>query len=134
MKISFNSLNKIHLIKNQKKPAFKSWNKKNVTTIDNSTYNVGILTGNSNNLLCLDIDIKDAGLIEFNKYIEEYGEPQTVKQKTINGGFHYIFKNTHSDEKYNYLIQNYLTTKTKYRGVGIDMRNEGGYFCNRISI
>ena len=82
----------------------------------------------------LDIDIKDNGLIEWNKYIDEYGEPLTYKVRTVSGGYHYYFKRSSTDDNKNELVFNYLTTKTKYRGVGIDIRNNGGYVVAPPSI
>ena len=68
------------------------------------------------------------------KYIEEYGEPLTHKIKTPSGGYHYYFKRTSDDDNKNELVFKYLTTKTKYRGVGIDIRNNGGYVVAPPSI
>jgi hypothetical protein len=48
------------------------------------------LTGKINNIIVLDVDEKDEGIEEFNKYIIEYGEPQTITQKTPSGGYHYF--------------------------------------------
>jgi putative DNA primase/helicase len=134
--IKFENLFKIKLTKNKKTPAQKEWNdkKKQYTTIDNNKYNIGIPTGNNNNIIALDIDEKDEGIIEFQKYINKYGEPNTVKQLTPNNGFHLIFLNTHSDKIYNDLLKTELTTKTKYRNKGLDIRNEGGYICSFPSI
>jgi hypothetical protein len=38
-----------------------------------SHFNVGIPTGKINDIICIDIDNKDSGIEEFNKYILEYG-------------------------------------------------------------
>ena len=85
-------------------------------------YNVGVPTGDVNNIIVLDIDIKDDGLTEWKAYMKEHGEPLTLTVKTPSDGYHYYLKNKFENE----LIQ-YLTTRTKYRGVGIDIRNNGGY-------
>ena len=61
--------------------------------------------------------------------MKEHGEPITLTVKTPAGGYHYYFKNTSEHE----LIK-YLTTRTKYRGVGIDIRNNGGYVVAPPSI
>ena len=50
----------------------------------------------------------------------------TVKQKPPNNGYHYIFKYSHSDPDMQFLIENYLTNSSKYRGVGLDIRTNGG--------
>lgn len=134
--LSFEHLNKIKLKKNKKTPAIAGWNKPKhqKKIIDNNKYNVGIPTGDINNIIVLDVDEKDEGILEFNKYINEYGEPLTIKQKTPNNGFHYIFLNTHSNSKYKDIINKNLITKTKYRNKGLDIRNEGGYICSYPSI
>ena len=131
----FRSLKKIALKKNTKEPAFIGWTKpqQHFEFINNINYNVGIPTGNVNGIIGLDIDKKDDGLIEFKLYTDKYGEPQTVKQTTPNGGFHLIYKNTHSNPTYNFLMQTYLTNKTKFRGAGIDIRNEGGFIASEPS-
>lgn len=125
--INFNSLVKIPVIRNDKRPAIKEWQKHKGTQVDTTFNNMGILTGEVNNLLVLDIDIKDNGMYEFNKYINEYGEPQTVKQLTPSGGAHLFFTYKHSDPRCQFLINTYLTTRTKLRGHGLDTRSNGGF-------
>ena len=133
-KKTFEELLKIRLIKNTKLPRDK-WGNKTMPfkgfnvhkSINTTQFNIGILTGKQNNLLVLDIDVKDDGINEFKKYIDEYGEPMTVKQQTPNKGFHYFFTFTHSDKKCEFLIQNYLTNKSKYRNKGLDIRSNNGY-------
>ena len=126
--MNYNNLLKFKLQKNSKVPLNKGWtNPVNLSSdIDMKYgYKLGIATGRVNNLIVLDIDIKDNGLNEWNKYIDEYGEPLTYKVKTPSGGYHYYFKRSSTDDNKNELVFNYLTTKTKYRGVGIDIRNNG---------
>ena len=102
--------------------------------IDTTLYNVGIPTGNNNNLIVLDIDFKNGGINEFNKYIEQYSEPQTLKISTPNGGFHYLILFNSSNDNDNFLIKNYLKNKSGYRNSGIDIRSEGGYIVAPLSI
>ena len=45
-------------------------------------FNTGIPTGAKNNLLVVDIDVKDDGLAEFKKYITEHGDPNTLTVET----------------------------------------------------
>lgn len=125
--INFNSLVKIPVIRNDKRPAIKEWQKHTGTQVDTTYNNMGILTGEVNNLLVLDIDIKDNGMYEFNKYINEYGEPQTVKQLTPSGGAHLVFSYKHSNPRCQFLLNTYLTTRTKLRGYGLDIRSNGGF-------
>ena len=128
-KVKFKTLSKIALRPNSKKPAFKGWNKPEQQRqyINNKVYNIGIPTGAINNLLGLDIDIKNNGKEEFKKYIDRYGEPQTVKQKTPSGGEHYFFLFGSSDINDDYIIKKYLINK------GIDIRAEGGFMCSHPS-
>ena len=44
-------------------------------------FNTGIPTGTRNNLLVVDLDVKDDGVTEFDKYIALHGEPQTSRLK-----------------------------------------------------
>ena len=53
--------------------------------------NTGVPTGSINNLLVVDIDVKDDGLNEFQKYVLEHGIPNTLAVETPSGGFHYYF-------------------------------------------
>jgi len=131
----FSNLNKIELGKNTKIPCKKGWNniKNQIKIVDTTKYNIGIPCGKHNNIICLDVDFKDDGIKEFNEYIEKFGEPNTVKQKTPSGGYHYIFNYSSSNEDDQYIIKNYLLNKTKYRNKGLDIRSEGGYFVSAPS-
>ena len=83
----------------------------------------------------VDVDKKNDGVEEFNKYISMYGEPLTVKQATPNEGYHYIFNSISSEytEEENYLIT-LLKNKSKYRkGKGIDIRINNGYITSEPS-
>ena len=125
------SFNFIKFSKNSKLPINK-WTDKNNQSKELPNifkYNVGIPTGDVNNIIVLDIDVKDDGLTEWQTYITEHEEPLTLTVKTPSGGYHYYFKNSSDNE----LIK-YLTTRTKYRGVGIDIRNNGGYVLAPPSI
>ena len=65
--------------------------------INLNMYNVGLLAG-VNNLLILDIDEKNGGILEWKNYTSENFEPYTMKQQTPHGGYHYIF--LHHSEDY----------------------------------
>ena len=131
--MSFDNLKKICIIKDSKKPACK-WTDKNnhFLKIDTELYNVGILTGEINNLIVLDIDIKDNGLNEFNKYfnINDFKTPIT---KTPSGGYHIYFQYKNSNKILQYQIDNYLKNKSGYRNVGLDIRSKGGYVLSAPS-
>ena len=107
MKIDYEQLLKLRLHKNSKHPAQTEWTdpKKLHKKIDLKHNNVGIATGGVNNIIVIDVDDKcnpakgiSDGIAEWKKYTDQYGEPQTVKQRTINNGFHYIFK-YHTEQK-----------------------------------
>ena len=122
-------LAKIELLKNSKLPKCKWLNIENYM-YDNiclENNNVGLITGHINNIIVVDIDVKDDGLDEWNTYIQEHGEPKTVTVKTPSGGYHYYFSYNSTNKANNHLIENNLKTTTKYRGKGIDIRSNGGY-------
>ena len=102
-------------------------NLKKITEINKRYYNIGLACG-ANNILVLDVDEKNEGWDEWNNYISEYDEPLTVKQKTPNNGFHYLFN--HFDDNYteeeNSLIK-LLKNKAGYRNKGLDIRINNGY-------
>ena len=80
-----------------------------------------------NNVIVLDIDVKDDGLDEFNKYLLCHAKPETYTVQTPSGGFHYYFNYDSANEQDAWLIQRYLRTRTNYRGKGLDIRAAGGY-------
>ena len=128
--MAFNNLLKFKLQKNSKIPLNKGWtNPSNLSYNVDTKYghNIGIATGRVNNLLVVDIDIKDDGQQEFNKYISQYGDIDTIKILTPSGGYHYYFKYETDNKDEQYLIDNCLLTKCKYRNKGIDIRSNGGY-------
>ena len=120
---------------NAKEPAVKwsQFDNQSKDDINIEFYNIGIPTGERNNLLGLDIDVKDGGVEEFQKYLAEFGEPLTLKQSTPSGGYHYFFNYNSAVNDNNYLIANYLTNSTKYRNKGIDIRTNGGYLVGPTS-
>ena len=102
----YSQLYKLKVVKNTKVPAQKGWEQKEnlFKSIDINNYNVGIATGVNNDLIVLDIDDKISdklknGMTLWNEYIAIHGEPQTVKQLTVNGGYHYIFKLSTKSQK-----------------------------------
>ena len=97
------------------------------TTINLEKNNIGLPTGTINNIIVLDIDVKDNGLSEWNNYLKTHVEPQTITVKTPSGGYHYYFNLKGKKESDNYLIDNYLKTKSKFRNYGLDIRANGGY-------
>ena len=120
---------KFKVRKNGKEPTCKWKDELNHTKndINPEQYNTGVLTGPINNLLVVDIDVKDDGLIEFQKYLAEFGDIQTFTVATPSGGLHLYFNHSTPNVVDTFKINQYLKTKTKFRGVGIDIRSAGGY-------
>ena len=124
--MKYNELLKVKLRPNDKRPLEKGWQNKTIMKIEKG-FNVGLITGKKNNLIVIDIDKKDRGLEELEKYIKKHGEIITVIQKSPNDGLHLMFTYDHSDKECAFLIEKYLKNKSKYRGKGIDARSNGGY-------
>ena len=118
---------KIKLVKNEKTPACKWKNNNHFKDIDSELYNVGLITGKLNDIIVLDVDTKDNGIEEMQKYYDQYGEIPTLKQISPNGGYHLFFKYTSSNEDDQYIINNFLLNSSKYRNAGLDIRSNGGY-------
>lgn len=83
---------------NDKRPIIKNWSKiqSNNETLDKfkDTSNIGIIMGATSNIVCIDVDVKNAdGVATLEKLEEQLGElPQTVMSETPSGGIHYYFK------------------------------------------
>ena len=88
--MNYNNYIKLPVIKGTKKPAVNEWNSPEYTNkdVDIMGYDVGTITGSRNNLLILDVDIKDEGLTQINKYIEINGDIKTFTIETPSGGRH----------------------------------------------
>ena len=114
---------------NGKTPACKWMDPTNHTqeAFDPSYRNTGVPTGPINNLLVLDLDVKDDGVEEFKKYLAEHGNPNTLTVQTPSGGFHYYFNYSSKNADDEVLIKTFLKNASKYRGKGIDIRSTGGY-------
>ena len=84
---------KVPLVQNGKTPACRWRDPANQTkeALDPSYRNTGIPTGSLNNLLVLDLDVKDDGVKKFPDYIADHGNPNTLTVQTPSGGFHYYF-------------------------------------------
>lgn len=74
----------------------------------------GVPTGNRNNLLVLDVDVKGGGL----ETIKKYHVPLTMSQKTMSGGIHYFFKYPNDGRRYGNRVG---------FDAGLDIRGENGY-------
>jgi len=89
----FESYWKFKVLKGRKQLACKWSDKRNhqKEPIDNTYYNTGIPTGPINNLLVVDVDVKDQGMEEFSKCFDRYGSPTTLTVSTPSGGLHLYF-------------------------------------------
>ena len=85
-------------------------------------YNAGFICGEVNNIMVLDVDVRNGGTEAINEYMREYGTIDTFTVGTPRGGWHYYFKYNSKDQN-----DNYLKNGTDLRGVGLDFKTEGGY-------
>lgn len=77
----------------------------------------GVPTGSANNILVLDVDVKNDGL----NTIQKYHVPLTMSQRTRSGGTHYIFKYPNDGKHYG--------NRTGF-DQGLDIRGENGYIIH----
>ena len=78
-------------------------------------------------MLVVDVDLKGDGITEMHNYIDEFGAIDTFTVKTPGGGYHMYFNYKSPDEDDAFLIKQYMRNKTNFRGIGIDVRSNGGY-------
>lgn len=76
----------------------------------------GIPTGASNNILVLDVDVKDNGY----ESLKKYHLPLTLSQRTKSGGCHFIYRYPSDGKVYG--------NRVKFDH-GLDIRGEGGYIA-----
>ena len=76
----------------------------------------GVPTGPENDLLVVDVDIKNGGL----ETIKNYHVPLTMSQRTPSGGIHYLFKYPKDGNKYG--------NKVGF-APGLDIRGHSGYIA-----
>ena len=88
-------------------PIKKGWNDfKNqirYQNIDFNKYKCGLICNEKNNIICLDIDIKNGknGLLAFNNYSVNFLDEMlnyTFCEKTKSGGYHIYFTYKHSNK------------------------------------
>lgn len=113
----YNKFNYITIPMIDKKVIIPHWPAKTETIIPNYTnMNIGILTGKKNNLLVLDIDIKDNGIKIWNKISKEYPEFKTPTVKSPGGSLHFYFK-------YNSKIPNMNRILINNKKIGWDIKS-----------
>ena len=119
------NLQKIKIKHGSKEPFQSGWRtdpKTYYKNIDMTRYNAGFLCGEVNNIMVLDVDVKDDGVGAMVQYFQEFGKFNTFTVRTPHGGYHYYFNYKSKDNN-----DNYLKNGTKFRGVGLDFKTEGGY-------
>ena len=119
------NLQKIKIKHGAKEPFESGWRfdpKTYYKNIDMTRYNAGFLCGEVNNIMVLDVDVKDDGVGAMVQYFQEFEKFNTFTVRTPHGGYHYYFNYKSKDNN-----DNYLKNGTKFRGVGLDFKTEGGY-------
>jgi len=124
----YNIFNYISIPMVDKKVLIPNWQNKKETVIPNYiTPNIGILTGEKNNLLVLDIDIKDDGLKFWNYISKKYPEFKTPTVKSPGGSLHFYFK-------YNKKIPNMNRILVNNKKIGWDIKSNGSIITSPPSI
>ena len=108
-----------------KEPIFRDWKNKYQTDRPNGNY--GVLAGKINNIIIVDIDIKDDGLKKWEELIDQNELPDTYTVKTGSGGYHYYFN-------YNEIIKNKIKLKIEGISYGIDILTDGKFAVGYGSI
>lgn len=129
---NFNNKLCIELNKNNNKP-INSWSKKNLDNlknlkryqnINNKYFNIGLICNIENDIICLDIDIKnDKNGLEYinNKFNNDFINIMinyTLVEKTPSGGYHIYFTYT-NENKYIEDKLKLMTKKINYNGYDI---------------
>lgn len=109
----------VEVHENDKRPCKLGWTKKRIKRNPKHTGNYGILTGKVNNIIVLDIDVKDNGLKYWDNITEEHEEPQTFTIRTGSGGKHYYFNYNPNLKSGNKIF------KDGNKLIGIDMLSDG---------
>jgi hypothetical protein len=88
----------------------KGWQEPNNQTKEpvKGKYSTGIPPGERNNLVVVDIDVKDDGMIEFKKYLGEYGNINTLIVESPDKGLHYYFNFSHANPEIQFIIDKYI--------------------------
>ncbi len=124
----YNKFNYISIPMIDKKVLIPNWQNKKETIIPNYiNSNIGILTGKINNLLVLDIDIKDNGMKAWNEIIKLNPIFKTPTVKSPGGSLHYYFK-------YNNKIPNMNRILINNKKIGWDIKSNGSIIVSPPSI
>ena len=66
-------------------------------------------------LLIVDLDVKDDGINEFQKYLDQYGNINTLIIETPSQGQHYYFNFSRARPEIKIIITNYFKNASKYK-------------------
>lgn len=115
----YNKFNYITIPMVDKRVLIPNWQNKTETVIPHYlSPNVGIITGEKNNLLVLDIDIKDNGINFWNNIKNKYSNFITPTVKSPGGSLHFYFK-------YNNRIPNMNRILVDNNKIGWDIKSNG---------
>jgi hypothetical protein len=124
----YNKFNFITIPMVDKKVLIPNWQNKNETIIPHYlSPNIGILTGKKNNLLVLDIDVKDNGILFWNKIKKEHPLFITPTVKSPGGSLHFYFKYNSNIPNMNRIIVNNIK-------IGWDIKSDGSIITAPPSI
>ncbi len=124
----YNTFNYISIPMVDKKVLISHWQKKKETVIPYYiNQNIGLLTGKINNLLVLDIDIKDDGIKFWNYISKKYPKFNTPTVKSPGGSIHFYFK-------YNNKIPNMNRILVDNKKIGWDLKSDGSIIVTPPSL
>lgn len=114
----YNKFNYISIPMVGKRVLIPNWQNKQETIVAHYLpSNIGILTGKINNLLILDIDIKDNGMKLWNEIIKDKPEINTPMVKSPGGSIHLYFKYNAKIPNMNRILVN--------KKIGWDIKSDG---------
>lgn len=124
----YNKFNYISIPMVGKKVLIPNWQNKTETVVPHYiSPNIGILTGKKNNLLVLDIDVKDNGIKLWNNISKNYLEIITPTVKSPGGSIHLYFK-------YNSKIPNMNRILVDGKKIGWDIKSDGSIITSPPSL
>jgi hypothetical protein len=124
----YNKFNYISIPMIGKQVLIPNWQNKKETVVPHYiSPNIGILTGKKNNLLVLDIDVKDNGMKLWNSISKNYPEIITPTVKSPGGSIHLYFK-------YNSKIPNMNRILVDNKKIGWDIKSDGSIITSPPSL
>ena len=124
----YNTFNYISIPMINKKVLIPNWQNKKETVIPYYiSPNIGLLTGKKNNLLVLDIDIKDNGMKLWNYISKKHTEFKTPTVKSPGGSIHFYFKYTSKIPNMNRILVN-------NERIGWDIKSDGSIIMSPPSL